>query len=186
MYDKQAGGNQLLNPKEILEQIVGLSHGQKVAGLGCGPKAYFSFQAARIVGDQGLVYAVDILKEVLASVESHAKLNGFDNVRTIWSNLEVYGATNIPENSLDLAMLVNVLFQSKSVANIIKEATRLTKKDGKILIIDWRGVGIPLGPKGDRRIDPNNIKELSDALNLTLEKEFQAGQYHFGLIFKKK
>jgi len=186
MYDKQAGGNQLLNPKDILEQIVGLSYGDIVAGLGCGPKAYFSFQAARIVGDKGLVYAVDILKDVLSSVESHARSNGFNNVKTIWSNLEIYGATKIPENSLDLAMLVNVLYQSINVPSIIKEAARLIKKDGKILIIDWRGVGTPLGPKGNKRIDPNHIKELSDALNLELEKEFQAGQYHFGLIFKKK
>lgn len=186
MYDKQAGGNQLLNPKEILEQYVGLSFDATVGALGCGPKAYFAFQAARIVGDRGLVYAVDVLKGVLSSVESHAKSNGFENIRTVWSNLEIYGATKIPESSLDLSMLVNILFQSTNVPSMIKEAARLTKKDGKILIIDWRGVGIPIGPTGERRIDPEYIKSLSDALNIELEQEFQAGQYHFGLIFKKK
>ncbi len=186
MYDKQAGGNQLLNPKDILEKIAELSYGQTVAGLGCGPKAYFSFQAARIVGDKGLVYAVDVLKEVLSSVESHAKSNGFDNVKTIWSDLEIYGATKIPENSIDLVMLINVLYQSANIPNILKEATRLIKKEGKILIIDWMGIGTPLGPQGSKRVDPNYIKGLSDALNLSLLKEFQAGQYHFGLIFKKK
>lgn len=186
MNDKQAGGNNLLDPKDILENKVKLSYGSSVAGLGCGPKAYFTFQAARIVGDKGIAYAVDVQKDVLSSVESHANLNGFDNVKTVWSNLEIYGATKIPENSLDLAMLINVIFQSTNVASMIKEAVRLVKRDGKLLIIDWKSIGAPIGPKSDRRVDKEHIKELAIAFNLALDSEFDAGPYHFGLIFIKK
>lgn len=185
MYDKQAGGNQLLNPQEILEKKVKLGYGSYVGALGCGPKAYFTFQAARIAGDKGLVYAVDIQKDILSSVESHAKANAFDNVRTVWSNLEIYGATKIPESSLDLSMLVNVLFQSTNMPEMIKEAIRLIKKGGKLLIIDWKDIGTPIGPSGEKRVNPEKIKEYTEIFGMKLEQEFEAGLYHFGQIFIK-
>ena len=141
MFKKQAGGNQLLDPKQILEKHVGLGYGDIVADLGCGPKAYFTFQSARIVGDKGLVYAVDVQKQVLSSAESHAKNQGLNNVRTIWSNLEMHGATKISESSLNLGILNNVLFQSTNIAEMIKEAIRLIKVGGKLLIIDWKNIG---------------------------------------------
>lgn len=185
MFQKQAGGMELLDAREILEDHAKLGYGDKVGALGCGPKAYFTFQAARIVGDRGTVYAVDILKDVLSSVESHAKTEGFANVKTIWSNLETYGATNIPEGSLDLAMLINVLFESTDISKMLKEAVRLLKPDGKILIIDWKNIGVPFGPKIDRRVNQSQIKEYLEVFGLKLQEEFEAGKYHFGMIYKK-
>lgn len=185
MFPKQAGGNQLLDPRRILEEEVNLGYGQIVADLGCGPKAYFTFQAARIVGDKGMVFAVDVQKQVLSSVESHANTQGLNNIKTVWSNLEIHGATKIAESSLDLGILNNILFQSDKKAEIIKESARLIKAGGKLLIIDWKNIGAPLGPDLSRRVDPNQMKEYCEAFGLKLEKEFGAGQYHFGLIFKK-
>ncbi len=182
MFKKQAGGTQLLDSRQILNET-GLSYGDKVGDLGCGPKAYFTFQASKMVGEKGIVYAVDVLKEVLSSVESHLKTQGINNVRTVWSNLEAYGATNISESSLDLTMLVNVLFQADDVAQMIKEAIRLTKSDGKVLIVDWKSGGSPLGPDSSRRVDVPKIKEYADAYGLKLLKEFEAGPYHFALLF---
>ncbi|MCD4705103.1 methyltransferase domain-containing protein [bacterium] len=185
MFKKQAGGTQLLDSRKILEDEVNLGYGDKIGDLGCGPKAYFTFQAARIVGEKGLVYAADILKEVLSSVESHAKTQGFNNIQTVWTNLESYGATKIPESSLDISMLINVLFQAKDIAQMIKEAIRLTKPGGKLLVVDWKNIGAPLGPDSSRRVDVAKIKEYAEAYGLKLEKEFTAGQYHFALIFIK-
>ncbi len=81
-----------------------------VGDLGCGNLGYFSVPAAKIVGQNGVVYAVDILKSVLQSVENIARQEGLDNIKTVWSNLEVVGATKITPASLDLIMVVNMLF----------------------------------------------------------------------------
>jgi ubiquinone/menaquinone biosynthesis C-methylase UbiE len=185
MFKKQAGGNQLLDSREILENKIGLGYGNVVADLGCGPKAYLTFQSARIVGDRGIVYAVDIQKQVLSSVESHAKNQNLENIKTVWSNLEINGATKIQESSLDLGILNNVLFQSANMPEMIKESIRLIKAGGRLLVIDWKSAGAPLGPKMDLKVNPEKIKELCEVFGLKLEKEFEAGQYHFGLIFRK-
>ena len=49
----------------------------------------------------------------VSGIDSKAKTAGLYNVKTIWSNLEIIGATKITENSLDFTLLVNTLFQSK-------------------------------------------------------------------------
>lgn len=185
MLEKQAGGNQLLDPQKILKDKVGLGFGNVVADLGCGPKAYFTFQSARMVGEKGMVYAVDVQQQVLSSVESHAKNQNLNNIKTVWSNLEINGATKIQESSLDLGILNNVLFQSAEMPEMIKESIRLIKKGGKLLVIDWKNMGAPLGPRMELRVNPEKIKELCEIFGLRLEEEFEAGQYHFGLIFKK-
>ena len=181
---KVPGGNELLNAKEVLEKA-GITEGMKVGDLGCGSRGYFSLQAAKIVGKPGLVYAVDILKSNLQSVENEAKILGLSNVKTVWTDLEIYGATKIPASSLDFALLINVLFQTKDHQTIIKEAARLLKKDGKILVVDWKRTGAPFGPRIEERVSPEKIEEYAKLAGLVKELKFEAGPYHYGLVFKK-
>ena len=62
---KVPGGNELINSEWLLKEKAGLSFGMKVGDFGCGGGGYFALQAARLVGDHGQVFAVDILKSVL-------------------------------------------------------------------------------------------------------------------------
>lgn len=183
--NKIASGNKLLDPQIILSDYLQIGFGEKVADLGCGAMGFFTIQAAKIVGENGVVYAVDVLKEVLSSVEGRARVEGFNNIKTVWTNLESYGATKIPDNSLDAAFLVNILFQTKKHLEIIREAARLLKPGGKLLIIDWKKNNTPFGPIITDRISQVFIKEAAIKLNLILDKEFEAGNFHFGLIFIK-
>ena len=97
---------------DVLSKI-GVDAGMAVGDLGCGNLGYFAMISAKRVGKSGLVYAVDILKSALESVANIARQNGLDNVKTVWSNLEMLGATRGPEGTLDVIFLHNVLFQSK-------------------------------------------------------------------------
>lgn len=184
MADQLSGGNELLNPQKILKKI-GISFGDKVADLGCGGAAFFTLTAARLVGQKGTVYAVDVLKPVLASVESKAFLNGQKNIKTIWTNLEIFKATPIPDNSLDFALLINVLFQTDKKIDLLKESIRLTKKGGKIVIIDWMPTDGPFGPPPKIRLKEDEVRQLASSLNLKELEYFQAGTYHYGFIFQK-
>ena len=47
-----------LKPEELLRSL-GLRAGQTIADIGCGP-GFFTVPAARIVGEDGHVYAADI------------------------------------------------------------------------------------------------------------------------------
>ena len=68
---------------------------------------------------------------------------------------------------------------------IIEEAKRLLKSQAKLLVIDWLKTATPFGPSVEKRIDPLKVKETANKIGLNLIEEFQAGPYHFGLIFQK-
>ncbi|MBU0613159.1 class I SAM-dependent methyltransferase [Patescibacteria group bacterium] len=185
MDKKTAGGNELLNPETILNQA-GVGYGNIVGDLGCGGMGYFTLQAAKAVGDKGQVYAVDVVKTVLQSVETKAKLDGLTNIKTIWSDLEVPGATKINEASLDFALLINVLFQTQKHEEMIKESVRLLKRGGKLVVVDWKKNDTPFGPKTEARVLKEKVQEIAEKLGCVLERSLETGPYHYWLEFIKK
>jgi ubiquinone/menaquinone biosynthesis C-methylase UbiE len=178
------GGNALLDAKLILGRA-GIKEGMKVADLGCGASGHFVFPSARIVGKKGVVYAVDIIKTILQTIEKRAKLENAQNVRTVWSDLEIFGATKIEAGSLDAAYLINTLYQSKKRMEIIRESARLLKKAGKLVIVEWKSSALPFGPSVEDRVDKELVKTGTAKLGFNIEEEFEAGDYHYGIIFIK-
>jgi len=173
-----------LDVKGVLNQI-GVSRGDFVGDLGCG-SGYFTFPAALQVGSAGKVFAVDVQKHVIENIERQSRTKGLQNVYTVWTDLEIVGAAKQLANGLlDYTFLVNILFQSQKRSEIIKEAIRMTKDGGKLLVIDWLDQPTPFGPQLDLRVVATEITKLCQDLGLTLESEIKPGQYHWGLLFSK-
>ncbi|MFA4937043.1 MAG: class I SAM-dependent methyltransferase [Patescibacteria group bacterium] len=175
----------LLNPQELLEKQLEVKFGNFVGDLGCGGAGYFTIPAAKIVGSRGKVYAVDILKAALEGVKSKAKLENILNIETVWSDLERVGVTKITPDTLDSALLINIMFQSRNNAALLDEARRLLKQGGKLLVVDWKVEPTPFGPAVANRVSPEKVRELVVKLNLKEEKFFDAGPYHYGFVFIK-
>jgi len=185
MDDQQIkGGHELLDPANILQNILQIPDGATVADLGVGSMAFFTLQSAKLVGNKGVVYACDIMKDVLNSMESKAKMAGLNNIKSVWTNLEVYGATKIPV-PVDYAVLVNTLFQTTKRQEVLREANRLLKPGGKLLIIEWRASSGPIGPDAKRRLAENEAESLATAAGFKKISNFIAGPSHYGLIFEK-
>jgi len=183
---KVPGGNELLNPERILKDELGLTYGAFVGDFGCGGAGYFVLQSAMLVGNEGMVYAVDIQKPVLSNIDTRAKLYNFKNIKTIWANLEKYRATNIDDESLDFGLLINILFQNSDNESVIKETLRTIKHQGKLLIIDWKDGRFPLGPKQQDKIKLEDIRDIARRFSLKEVKSFEAGRFHFGVIFERQ
>ncbi len=173
----------LFDINKILNKI-NISNRQKVADLGCGNFGFFVFPLAKLVGKDGQVFAVDILKSALNEIESQAKSLNFSQVKTIWSDLEIFRATKIETASLDAVIFINTLNQINKKRIALQEASRLVKTGGKILIIDWKN-NTPLGPALEKRVDVKEVEEVCSHLGLNISEEFEAGPYHYGLILKK-
>lgn len=186
MYiNKVPSGNVFLNPEKILN-IAELKLGDKVADLGCGGAGYFILQAAKMVGPKGIAYGVDVLRPALSGLISRAKLEGLNNITPIWSNVEIYnGAKQIKNGSLDMALLINLLYQSKKHYEIFRETYRMLRKGGKAVVVDWRVSKAGFGPKKDEFVDAENIKSIALETGFKLTKTFVAGEYHYSLIFEK-
>jgi len=181
----QIVASKLLNPEALLKDELGVSSGHQLGDLGCGGAGYFTLPAARLVGSQGKIYAVDILKAALDGVISKAKLENITNIETVWSDLEKVGATKIPAATLDFACLINIIFQSRQNDAMLKEANRLLKQGGKLLVVDWKVEPTPFGPPLENRLPPEKLKSLALAAGFAVDKQFEAGPYHYGFILSK-
>ena len=163
----------------------GLKQGMVVADLGCGSSGHFVYPASEMVGKTGRVYAVDIMRPVLETINKRKKQEAVNNIETVWSNIEVFNATKIESGSVDIALLINTLYQSHKRVEIIRETVRMMKKSGLLIIVEWKNVNLPFGPPVDERVNCNQLKKSAPKLGLEFKEEFFVGQYHYGLIFEK-
>lgn len=177
-------GVQLLDPDALLHRA-GVEPGWHVADLGCGSLGHFVFPAARVVGADGRVYAVDIQKGALQMIERIARREQIWNVYPVWSDIEIVNAATIPTNSLNLVLIVNNFYLSKARDRIAAEATRLTKMGGKILVVDWDQTAAPLGPPIEERVHEDEVQQFFADQGCALTESFPAGDHHYGLLFTR-
>lgn len=177
-------GTALLDPYIVFEKIA-LSEGMRVADLGCGRTGHFVFPASKVVGERGIVYAVEIVKNILESIKSRVRSEGFDNVQPVWSDIERYGKTPIPEGTLNACFLVNVLFMVKDKAATLREAARLIQKGGTVVVVDWLNQLGMVGPSAEMLLPPEKVAELGTAAELEFEEQFPMGEHHYCILFRK-
>ena len=91
----------------------------------------------------------------------------------------------IEAGSLDVGLLINTLYQSHKRAEILRESIRLLKKNGKLVIVEWNNIAAPFGPPPEERVKKELVDNAAKKLGLRLEDEFEAGSYHYGLIYIK-
>ncbi|GAG83304.1 unnamed protein product [marine sediment metagenome] len=167
-----------LNPQEVLKQLR-LKEDMVAADFGSGSGGWVIPLAKKL--EEGKVYAIDILEEPLSALRAKTKLEKIINVATIKADVEK--GVNILDDSLDLVLMTNLLFECEDKKIVLEEGKRILKKGAKLLVVDWRK-DTPLGPK-EGRVSAGEVKKIAKKLNLKLEKEFEAGTYHYGLILVK-
>jgi len=172
----------LLDAPAVLEKA-GVRAGTVVADLGCGTSGHFVIPASRMVGSAGRVYAVDILKSALAGVESRVKLEGATSIETVWGNCELLHGVKIDDNTVDTTLVINNLYMTKNRQAFLREASRITKVGGKIIVIDWKPVASPLGPPAESRVSSDAVKADAAAIGLKFVEAWDPAPYFWGLIF---
>jgi len=170
------------NPLENIEQL-NLTPGMKVVDLGCGSGAY-SFEISKIVGPEGSVIAIDVQKDLLARVANDAQAKSLTNIETVWADIEVYEGTHVRTGSCDAIVLSSILFQVEDKETTLKEARRVLKPGAKILMVDWMDSFGGIGPEPKAVLTKEKALELIKLAGFSVEKEFDAGSHHYGIIAK--
>lgn len=174
----------MLDPVALLRRA-GLSLDMHYADLGAGTLGHFVLPASEIVGPIGKVYAVDILKSALQSIESRAQMEQVQNIETVWGDLERPGGVKIPANSLDLVSFVNVAHLLQRSAIPIEEAKRILRSSGRVLVADWNPKAGSLLVSSEHRVARDDVKQQFLSQGFLHLSDFDAGPQHWGMIFKK-
>ncbi|MFW9852094.1 MAG: class I SAM-dependent methyltransferase [Candidatus Thorarchaeota archaeon] len=109
----------------------GIKKEQKVLEVGCGP-GFFTIPAAEIVGNKGLIYAIDINPFAIKKVEKKIKKANIKNVKVMLADVT---DTKLQENSIDVAFFFGVIHNLIGIIeDVIKEMYRILKPNGTIAI----------------------------------------------------
>ncbi|MEI8174691.1 MAG: class I SAM-dependent methyltransferase [bacterium] len=159
----------------------GLKEGDIVADLGAGT-GFYSVAAGKIAS-RGKVYAVEIVKDFLATIKNKVKEAHLGNVEILWGDISKLGGTNIGDNIVDAVIASNILFQVMDKERFIDEIKRILKKGGRLLLIDWREASIM---NAKNIVPKNKAYEMFERKGFILERDINAGEHHYGMILIKK
>ena len=173
-----------LHPTQAL-RAAKVADGMRVADFGSG-SGFFTRAAARLVGQSGLVWAVDAHQDLLSRVKNLSLQEGLHNVEVVHGNVEKKGGSHLPDENFDLVIIANLLFAAEYKEALAKEAHRVLRKGGRVLIIDWTESFGGLGPHPDHVVSADHAQTLFELNGFTRLGAVPAGAYHWGMIMKKR
>lgn len=171
-----------INPTNVVAQM-GLKPGQTVADLGCGG-GFFVLAAAKMVGNSGTVYGVDVQEAKLTATQSAAAQQGFTNVQIIKADLDK-AISDIQETSCDAVIMASILHEVGNRENLLKNAYRILKTGGLLLAVEWKPDHSPFGPALQKRIPEPELEQEMSKLGLKKVKTIPADMYHYAIVFQK-
>lgn len=151
-----------------------------VADIGAGT-GYFTFRISPHV-PEGKVLAVDIEEEMLSLIESRAKRRGVGNVEPV---LGTETDPNLPEDSVDVALIVFTYTQFSYPREMMQNIRRALVPGGRVVLVEYRGEDptIPI-PTVYTLTEEQAIKELTAAGLRWRETRDILPQHHF-MVFEK-
>lgn len=135
----------------LLVESLKLSPGMVVADIGAG-SGVISVRLARQLGPEGKVMAVDIQKEMLQALEIKCKGLGISNIQGV---LGTTRSPNLDDNSVDLAIMVDVYHEFDFPYEMLLAISRSLKPGGRVAFVEYR--------KEDPTVPIKEVHKMSEA-----------------------
>jgi ubiquinone/menaquinone biosynthesis C-methylase UbiE len=164
---------------DILVKSLNLTAGMQIADIGAGT-GFLLREIAKLVGEQGQVFAVDIQPEMLGKLKNLQK-----NYRNITPILASELKTNLAPNSTDLAIMVDVYHELAYPFEVIQDTMQALKKNGRLALVEYRGEDDSVPIKSSHKMtEAQIIKEMS-VHGLQYEKTIKNLPWQHIVIFTK-
>ena len=179
-----------IKPEEIIKNFE-IRQGMVVADFGSGSGHYVLAIAKKMnnsglpAEQAGVVYAIDIQKNLLETIKAEADKQHLSNVDIVWADIEGKEGTKLANGILDLAIASNILFQIGDKEALAKEIKRTLKSGGRAAVIDWSASFGGAGPAPKAIVTKKEAERIFIQEGFLEEREFPAGDNHYGIIFKK-
>lgn len=144
--------------------LLGIGERKTVADIGAG-SGWFTVRAAKRVGNEGKVFAVEINQEFIDHINKRAKSEGFSNIKTVLSKPD---DPMLPANSLDAVLVLKTYHEIAEPVILMKKLRSSMKKGGLVGIIDRDGNG------ADHGLDAETVIREMKLAGFSLK-----GQYDF-------
>jgi len=134
------GREQRLQIGRVMD-ILGISAGKSVADIGAG-SGWFTVRAARRVGHDGTVYAVDINPEAISHIDRRAHDESLSNIKTILSKSD---DPLLPKDAIDAVLLLKTYHEVADPVSLLLHLRPSLRPGARLGIIDRNGNGTDHG-----------------------------------------
>lgn len=119
-------------PQAVIKSLA-IKSGDVIADIGAGG-GYYTFEFAKLVGEQGRVYAIDTEVKFLKYIDQQINQLKINNIRTVLIKNDVLG---LPLAGIDLFFLRNVYHHLPSPQTYFMNLKKYLKPTGRVAIIDY-------------------------------------------------
>jgi len=165
------------NPETILQEI-GLRSGSVFMDMGCGD-GFFSIPAARTVGSEGRVYAVDVDEGSVKRIMQRASREGLLNV------ILRIGKAEDTVFCANYVFFGNVLHDFEEPAKVLANARTMLKPRGRLIDLDWKKKLMPIGAPYWKRFEEEKATALIANADFRIERVRDSGPYHYMIIAER-
>jgi ubiquinone/menaquinone biosynthesis C-methylase UbiE len=165
------------NPDAILQD---LKESMTFADIGCGD-GYFTILAAKKVGENGKVCAVDIDPSGIEKLKNKAKAEGLTNINAQVGKAE---ETVFCRGCVDIVFYSMDLHDFNDAEKVLLNAKQMLKPKGWLIDLDWKKKPMPFGPPVAIRFSEQHVADLLRVAGLSIADVKDAGPYHYVLTAK--
>lgn len=174
-----------INPQTVINRIPNIQDGLIVGDFGSSTGEY-SLEVANRMQGKGRVYAMDVQKPLLDRLQNQASKAGIENLFVVWTDLEQLGVTKVPEHSVDVGILANILFQIDDKYSFGNEVARLLKPGAQIIIVDWLDSFGGLGPQPDDVFNDAQAVAWCEGHNFSVSSLEKDQEHHYVIIARNE
>lgn len=136
-----------------------LKGGINFLDLGCG-RGEYAIRASEFVGNEGLVYGIDLWDEGINLLKEEALARGSKNIRAMVAD----AGERIPleDGSIDVCLMATVfhdLVLANTAEDALQEIWRVLKKQSVLAILEFEKIDGPPGPPLSSRLAPEEVEE---------------------------
>jgi len=152
-----------------------------VADIGAGT-GYFSFRIAPLL-PEGKVIAVDVQPEMLAFIKLNKQEKNIANVEPILGSI---ADPNLPENSVDVALLVDAYHEFEYPREMMQGIVKALKPGGRVVSIEFRGENPLIPIKGLHKMTQKQVKKEMAVVGLVWKETKEILPQQHLMVFEKK
>lgn len=172
-----------IDPAETL-RACNLQITDSVADFGAG-SGFVASAAAKLV-PRGNVFAIELQRDMVTRIAREATERHLSNLHALWGDVEIENGSTLKTDSMDVVILSNILFQLDDKAGAFKEAFRVLKKGGKLIVVDWTESFGGLGPAPHHVFQKAQAEALASQIGFTKKSDtLPGGEHHYAILFEK-
>jgi len=165
-------------PEKVLDAL-DIRKGMTVADVGAGV-GYFTLRLAKRVTDSGRVLAVDVQPEMLSLLRKNAEREKLNNIDLL---LGTPTDPDLPPNSVDLALLVDVYHEFEYPEEMIRSIRNSLKPDGRLVLVEYRGEDPKVPIKPEHKMTVKQVLSEIEPMGFRLKEKLDFLAWQHILIF---